>query len=296
MILGSHVSYSKEDLLGCVKETLFYKGNTFMFYTGAPQNTIRRNINEELTKEAHVLMDKHNIDKNNVVIHAPYIINLASPVKDRWEFSISFLKDEIKRVKQLGFNKMVIHPGNAVGITKEEGLNNIIEALKQIVNDDVEILLETMSGKGTECGINLEELKYLITPFKNLNIGICLDTCHLHDSGVDITKFDEYLDLFDHEIGIEKIKCVHVNDSKNELGARKDRHDNFGFGYIGFDTLISVIYNKRLINVPKILETPHFKDDKKSYPPYKLEIEMIKNKKFNKNLEKDTKDIYKSLK
>jgi deoxyribonuclease-4 len=296
MILGAHVSYSKEGLLGCVKDTLFYGGNTFMFYTGAPQNTIRKPIDLDLTKKAHDLMKENEIDPNHIVVHAPYIINLASANKANWNFSISFLKEEINRVKELGIKKLVLHPGNAVGIPKEEGLINIVEALKQLVNDDVEILLETMAGKGTECGNTLEELNFLIEPFKDKFMGICIDTCHLHDSGVDISKFDKYLDDFDKLIGLDKLKCIHVNDSKNPLGFKKDRHENFGFGKIGFEALINVIYNKRVEGVPKILETPHYKVENNSYPPYKEEMKMIKSKTFNPNLEKDTIKLYNSLK
>ena len=293
MIIGAHVSYSKNGLLGCVEEAIFYEGNAFMFYTGAPQNTIRKPIDKELTKKGHDLMKEHNISVNNVVSHAPYIVNLASPKKYNWEFSIEFLKQEIERLKELGIKMLVIHPGNAVGIPKEEGLNNIIKALPHLINDDVTILLESMAGKGTECGNSLEELAYLIKPFKDKNIGVCLDTCHMHDAGYDISKFDDYLDDFDKQIGLDKLKCVHVNDSKNERGAKKDRHENFGFGTIGFDVLIDVCYNTRLKDIPKILETPHFKYEKVTLPPYKEEIKMIKAKKFNKNLEEDTIKLYK---
>ncbi len=295
MIIGAHVSYSKNGLLGCVKDTLFYEANAFMFYTGAPQNTIRKPIDKELTIKAHELMKENNISINNIVVHAPYIINLASPKISNWEFSISFLKQEINRLRELGMKMLVLHPGNAVGIEKKEGLDNIIRALPELINDDVMILLESMAGKGTECGNSLEELAYLIEPFKDQNIGVCLDTCHLHDAGYDISKFDEYLDKFDKLIGLDKLKCIHVNDSKNDRGAKKDRHENFGFGTIGFDTLINVCYNERLKNIPKILETPHFKDEKTTYPPYKEEIKMIKEKKFNKNLEEDTIKLYKNL-
>lgn len=293
MIIGAHVSFSKNGLLGCVEDTLFYEGNAFMFYTGAPQNTVRKPIDKELTKKGHELMKENNILVDNIVVHAPYIVNLASPKQHNWEFSIQFLKQEIERLRELGMKMLVLHPGNAVGIPKEKGLNNIIKALKELINDDVTILLESMAGKGTECGNTLEELAYLIEPYKNENIGICLDTCHLHDAGYDISKFDEYLDEFDKQIGLDKLKCIHVNDSKNERGAKKDRHENFGFGTIGFDTLIDVCYNKRLEHIPKILETPHFKYEKTSFPPYKEEIKMIKSKKFNKNLEEDTIKLYK---
>lgn len=282
--IGSHVSYSKNGLIGCINETVGYNGNAFMFYTGAPQNTIRKDIDVSNLKVAKKALIENNIDIDSVIVHAPYIVNLATSKEESRAFSIEFLKKEINRCKLLNVKYMVLHPGNAVGIEKKEGLDNLVLCLKDLVNEDVCIIIETMAGKGTEICSNIEELKYIINSFKNQNIGVTLDTCHLHDSGVDISKFDEYLDLFDKEIGIDKIKCIHINDSKNVLGAKKDRHENIGFGQIGFEALISVIYNQRLEYVPKILETPYIKDGKKSYAPYKEEIDMIKTKTFNPSL------------
>ncbi len=282
--IGSHVSFSKGGLLGCVKEIMNFGGNTFMFYTGAPQNTVRKEIDKSKVIEAHQMMKDNNINPDDVICHAPYIINLATSKKEQWEFSINFLKQEINRCEILGIKKIVIHPGNAVGITRSEGLLNIINALKQLVNENVLLLIETMAGKGTELCSTLEELQYVIESVDSSYLGVCLDTCHLNDSGVDINKFDAYLNEFDKQIGIHKIKCIHINDSKNEIGMKKDRHENFGFGKIGFDNLINVVYNDLLKDVPKILETPFIPDDKNSYPPYKEEIKMIKNKLFNDNL------------
>ena len=284
LIIGSHVNYGLEQLLGCVKQTIKYGANTFMFYTGAPQNTYRSKIDDKLLNEAKELMLKNNIDINNVICHAPYIINLANKEKeDAWNFSISFLRQEIKRLEQIGVKYIVVHPGNSLKIERNTALKNISEAINFVLKDvdDVIILLETMAGKGTECGINIDELKTILDNIDNKNnIGICLDTCHLNDSGIDIAKFADYLNNFDKIIGIDKIKCVHVNDSKNEINSHKDRHENIGYGTIGFDNLLNVIYNEKLKNVPKILETPWIND----YAPYKEEIEMIKTKTFNPNL------------
>lgn len=282
--LGSHVSFSKGGLIGCIEETLGYGGNAFMFYTGAPQNTIRKSIDLENVKKAFDLLKEHNIDINSVIVHAPYIVNLATDKKENRDFGIDFIKKEISRCKELGVKFLVLHPGNAVGIESSVGLDNLVDSLKQISDDEVCIIIETMAGKGTEICRDINELKYVLDRVSDLNIGVTLDTCHLNDSGVDISKFDEYLDLFDELIGIDKIGCVHVNDSKNELGMKKDRHENLGFGTIGFDNLLNVIYNERLKNIPKILETPYIKDGKKSYAPYKYEIDMVKNKEFNQNL------------
>ncbi len=292
MIIGSHVNFGSEQLLGSAKQAVSFGANTFMFYTGAPQNTIRKDIKDDLTDEAIKYMKENNIDINNVICHAPYIINLANKEKeDSWNFSISFLKNEINRITKMGINYIVVHPGNALKIDRMEALNNIAEAINNIITTETMpmILLETMAGKGTECGINIYEINEILNKV-NLKekVGVCLDTCHLNDSGIDISKFDEYLNEFDEKIGIEKIKCVHVNDSKNEIGTHKDRHANLGYGTIGFENLINVIYNARLKNVPKILETPWIGE----YPPYKIEIDMIKSKKFNPNLEEEVNKLY----
>lgn len=283
MIIGSHVSF-KNGLLGCVKETMLYNANTFMFYTGAPQNSIRKPLDIDNINEAKDLMNKNNIDIDNVICHAPYIINLATFKDEQREFGINFFKEEINRCKQMGVKKIVFHPGNAVGIPRSEGLLNVITSLKELVSDDFYLLIETMAGKGTELCTDIDELKYVINQVNHPNLSVCLDTCHLNDSGVDIANIDEYLDSFDKNIGLDKIKCVHVNDSKNVLSSKKDRHENIGFGTIGFDSLLSVVYNGKLKNVPKILETPYYEKDGKSLPPYKLEIDMIKSKVFNEDL------------
>lgn len=292
MILGSHVNFNNQQLLGCVKQAIDYDANTFMFYTGAPQNTIRKSLDNNLTSEAKKLMMENNIDINNIICHAPYIINLANNLDEsKWQFSISFLKQELDRCHTLGIKYIVVHPGSSVGIEKTQALQNITDALNFIINEDSPmILLETMAGKGTECGSNIEELKYILDNVKSKNIGICLDTCHLNDSGIDISKFDEYLEDFDKVIGLKNIHCVHINDSKNELNSHKDRHENIGLGTIGFDNLLNVLYNDKLKDVPKILETPYID---KLYPPYKFEIEQIKNKKFNENLINDIVEFYK---
>ena len=284
LLLGSHVSFSKNDqLLGSLKEALGYGANTFMFYTGAPQNTRRYAIEDGLTLEAMQIMKDEGIDYSKVVVHAPYIVNLANDGEpEKYQFSVNFLQEEIERCKLLGITKLVLHPGSHVGLGMERAISNIANAINMISNDSVVILLETMAGKGTEVGSKLEEIKQIIDLVEDKDhIGVCLDTCHLSDAGYDISNFDKFLDMFDEIIGLDKVGCVHINDSKNENGAHKDRHENFGFGHIGFDNLIKIIYNERLENVPKILETPYVDRD---YAPYKYEIEMIKNRKFDEEL------------
>lgn len=300
MILGSHVHFSKDQILGSTKEAIEYGANAFMLYTGAPQNTRRNEINLEYLEEAKKLMDENNIKIENVICHAPYIINLANKEKvDFWNFSISFLKQEMKRCEQLGIKYIVLHPGSSVNLGKEEGINNIIEALNYIGLDNSKcmLLIETMAGKGSECGSTLEDVKTILDGVNSKNIGVCIDTCHLNDAGYDMALFDVFLEQFNKIIGIDKIKCVHVNDSKNILSSHKDRHENFGLGTIGFDSLMKIIHNEKLKDVPKILETPYVSkndnDKERAYPPYKFEIDMIKKGIFNSNLIEDIRNYYK---
>ncbi len=299
LIIGAHVSFKNDkQLLGCVQEALSYKANTFMFYTGAPQNTNRLGIKDELTLEAYKLMKENNIDLNNVIVHAPYIVNLAN--SKNFDFSVSFLTSEVERCSLLGINKMVLHPGSAVEGNRDIAITNIIKGLNLILDNDydVTICLETMAGKGNEIGKTFEEINRIIegVKFKD-KIGVCLDTCHINDAGYDISDFDKVLDEFDNIIGLDKLKCIHVNDSKNDIASHKDRHENIGYGYLGFDNLINIIYNKKIENIPKILETPYVTktDDSKErvYPPYLFEIEMIRTKKFNENLITDIRNYYK---
>ena len=290
LIIGSHVGFSsKNQLVGSVMEALSYGANTFMFYTGAPQNTLRNPIKDEYTYEAYKLMKENNIDLSNVVIHAPYIVNLGN--LEKFDFSVNFLKGELDRASTLGIKNVVLHPGAYVSYNLEESIKSIIDGLNLILDNklDVTICLETMAGKGTEIGTSISELKKIIdgVKFKD-KIGVCLDTCHLNDSGVDLTKFNEYIEEFDKEIGINYIKVIHINDSKNIIGSHKDRHENIGLGRIGFDTLIKIIYDERFKSIPKILETPYVTENDESkekiYPPYKYEIDMIRNKEFDNKL------------
>lgn len=285
LIIGSHVGFKKDSqLLGSLKEALSYGANTFMFYTGAPQNTSRYPIQDGLTLEAMTLMKEKDFDYSKVVVHAPYIINLANDKDpDKFMFSVRFLQEELERCELLGIRAMVLHPGSHVGLGVDMAISNIAKGLNMILGThDVTVLLETMAGKGTEVGSSLEEIKRIIDLVDDkTHIGVCLDTCHLNDAGYDMSQFDEFLDQFDSLIGVDKIGCIHVNDSKNPIGAHKDRHENIGFGTIGFDSLLDVIYNKRVEDVPKILETPYVD---RTYPPYKYEIEMIRKKEFDSHL------------
>lgn len=278
MVIGSHVSYSKKSgLYGCALEEISYGGNAFMFYTGAPQNTIRSSIDLDLVNSGKELILKN---KMSVIIHAPYIINLANDRDlNKYRFSIDFLRSEIHRCEVFGVDKLVLHPGSHVGLGIDRGIDNIINALNVILKDsNTFICLETMAGKGSEIGSNFYELKRIIDGVKYKDkILICLDTCHMWDSGIDVRDFDLVLDSFDSIIGIDKIGCIHFNDSLNDLGSHKDRHANIGYGLIGFDNLMNIIYNKRVSNIPFILETPYID----GHAPYGYEIGMILDRKFS---------------
>jgi len=288
--IGSHVSMKGSQMYeGSVEEALNFNANSFMIYTGAPQNTRRKKIEELKIDEAVELMEQNNLSFDNVVVHAPYIMNLANPDSKKREFATEFLTKEIERTDSMHAKQIVLHPGSAVGKDRiqaikwiAEGLNIVIENTK---DSKVKIALETMAGKGNEVGKTFDELAEIISLVNDKSrISVCFDTCHVHDSGYDIVNdLEGVLKEFDEKVGLDKISVVHVNDSKNERGASKDRHENIGFGYIGFDALIKVIYNEKFENIPKILETPFVEGN----PPYKHEIEMIRAKSFNPNLIED---------
>lgn len=280
--IGSHVSMNgTEMMLGSVKEALSYNANTFMFYTGAPQNTARKSVDQLRIEEAKKLMLDNHISIDDIVVHAPYIINLGNTIKpETFKLATDFLAQEIERCEAIGVKRLVLHPGAHVKAGEEAGLDQIVNGLNKVLKEDqtVHIALETMSGKGSELGIDFDQLKYIIDHVEyNHLLGVCLDTCHLHDAGYDLTEFDAILDELDQKIGLDRILVVHVNDSKNERGASKDRHENIGYGYIGFETLNTIVHHPKLEEVPKILETPYIEKN----PPYKEEIEMFRSKKFN---------------
>lgn len=288
MLLGSHVSMSgKEMLLASSKEAASYGANTFMIYTGAPQNTRRKPI-EDLNIEAGLQHMKEN-GISNIVVHAPYIINLGNTTKpETFALGVDFLQKEVERTAAIGATQIVLHPGAHVGAGADAGIQKIIEGLNEVLSSDypVQIALETMAGKGSECGKTFEELAQIFDGVKNNDrLSVCMDTCHIHDGGYDVVNdFDGVLNHFDQLIGIDRIKVLHINDSKNICGAAKDRHENIGFGEIGFEALQYVVHHPQLINIPKILETPFVGVDAKSKKaPYKMEIEMLRSKVFDPN-------------
>ncbi len=294
LIIGSHVSLGgKEQFLGSVKEAIAYEANALMVYTGAPQNTKRTALELMRIDEAKALMKEHAIQPNHVIVHAPYIVNLANPDPEKQQFAIDFLTEEVRRSEALGSHVLVLHPGAHMGDGPEMGIERIARGVNRIIENTfdspVVIALEGMAGKGTEVGRNFHELKAIIDKISDQSrIGVCFDTCHTHDAGYDVlNNFDYVLEEFDRVIGLNYLKVVHVNDSKNDLGAHKDRHANLGFGFIGFDRLNSIVHHDKLKLIPKILETPYVEDlnnPELSYPPYYFEISMLKNQTFNPNL------------
>lgn len=294
LLLGSHVSMKAPNMvLGSAKEATSYNANTFMIYTGAPQNTRRRAIEELKIAEAHGYMNENNIDVNDIVIHAPYIVNLGNTFKpDNFEFAIEFMKEEIRRADAIGATQMTMHPGAHVGAGPEAGIEKIAEGLNRVLHADqnVQIALETMAGKGTEIGRSFEEIAQIIERVDlDDKLSVTLDTCHTHDAGYPIKDdFDWVLDEFDRIVGLDRLKVIHVNDSKNPQGASKDRHANIGYGEIGFEALNHVVHHPKLAHLPKILETPFVGEDKKNKKaPYAHEIYMLKQKMFNEDLLED---------
>lgn len=291
MLLGSHVSMSgKEMLLGSSKEALSYGANTFMIYTGAPQNTRRKSIADLNIMNGLLHMKEHGM--TNIVVHAPYIINIANTEKpETFRLGVDFLQTEIERTAALEATQIVLHPGAHVGAGADAGIAKIIEGLNEVLSQDypVQIALETMAGKGTECGRSFEELAKIIDGVThNERLSVCFDTCHTHDAGYNIVEdFDGVLNEFDKLIGVDRIKVLHINDSKNVRGAGKDRHENIGFGHIGFDALKYIVHHPQLMEIPKILETPFValnSDAKSKSAPYKHEIEMLRNGEFKPEL------------
>ncbi|MEE0830918.1 MAG: deoxyribonuclease IV [Longicatena sp.] len=285
MKIGSHVSMSAPLYLeGSIKEALSYNANAFMLYTGAPQNTRRKPMNELRIEEMKQVMKEHNIPLENIIIHAPYIINLANALKpETFELGVSFLQQEIERTKQIGAKIIVLHPGSHVKAGEQVGLDKIVEGLDLAMEhvDDLYIALETMAGKGSELGYNFQQLAYIKSKCKyGSQIKVCMDTCHIHDAGYDIHNFDNVLAEFDEVIGLEHLVCLHINDSKNVQGARKDRHSNIGFGEIGYDALKTIVHHPKLMHVVKILETPYVNGN----APYFNEIAMLKEGTFNPNV------------
>lgn len=288
MLIGSHVSMkAPQMLLGAAKEAASYDANTFMIYTGAPQNTRRKDLSEMKIEQGLAFINEHAMSQ--IVVHAPYIVNLGNTVKPQnFSFGVEFLRQEVTRAQALGATQITLHPGAHVGAGEHAALTQIIAGLNEVITADQipQIAIETMAGKGTEVGINFEQLATIIDGVThNEKLSVTFDTCHTNDAGYDVKyDFDGVLNEFDHVIGVNRLKVLHLNDSKNKRGSHKDRHANLGMGTIGFESLNYIAHHSQLTQVPKILETPYVPvDEKHKVPPYGAEIKMIKAGQFDPN-------------
>ena len=293
--IGSHVSNNGlKMMIGSVEETIENNANCMMLYLGAPQNTFRKPVKDQNAKEALALAKEHGISRDDIIVHAPYIVNLANPDYEKRQYAISFLTKELEMVAECGLKYMVLHPGAHMKEGSSQGVRYIAEGINEILSSpktlDTVILLETMAGKGTEVGRTFEEIKGIIDlVYDKSRVMVCLDTCHINDAGYDLVdNYDDVFKSFDEIIGLDKIKAIHLNDSKNPLDSHKDRHENIGFGEIGFTALHKVLIDPRFKNVPKILETPYIEKSKLvSLSPYKKEIEMLRSGVFNPLLKEE---------
>ena len=282
--IGSHVGMSgKEMFLGSVKEAVSYGANVLMLYTGAPQNTRRKDVEELNIEAGWDFARQHGMEE--VVVHAPYIINLANTVKpETFSLAVEFLAKELKRTEAMKSKVLVLHPGSHVDAGTEVGIAKTIEGLNRVLDEDetdVLIALETMAGKGSEIGRTFEELAMMMEGVhKKDRLRVCFDTCHVSDAGYDFAQdYEGVFATFDRIIGLDKIAVFHVNDSLNPCGAHKDRHANIGKGYLGYEVLHRLVHDARFAQIPKILETPWLcaeGETKKTIPPYREEIAWLK--------------------
>ncbi len=285
MKLGSHVSMSN-GVLGAVEEALSYGATALMLYTGAPQNTRRKDMSELKVEEGVALLEANGLSPLDIVVHAPYIVNLGSIEDEKYSFAIDFISLEVKRTAYIGAKYLVLHPGAFTKGTLEGSIERIGKGLNQIIENTrdtgVVICLETMAGKGSEVGRNFGELADIIKIVEDKSrVGVCMDTCHIHDSGYDIHNFDEVLDEFNNLVGIDNLHVLHINGSLNDKGAKKDRHANLGAtdtnprgeDKIGLEAICKVCHNPRLQDKIFVLETPWLNDTENLY---KEEIALIR--------------------
>jgi deoxyribonuclease-4 len=258
MKIGANVSIAKTGLLSAVNESISYNADTYMIYTRSNRGGKARPIENFNREEAYELMREHNLA--DPVVHAPYLINLASAVEDTWNYGVELLREDIKRTSYLGIRYIVFHPGSHVGQGAEYGIKRIAEGLNSILTgeEDVFVCLETMAGDGSKIGNSFEEIAEIISLVKHQDrLGVCADTCHFYSYGYDIVNdFDGVMQQFDDVIGLDRLKVFHINDSKTPFGSRKDRHENIGLGSIGADAMMRIVHHDLLKDMPLILETP----------------------------------------
>ncbi|UUD35551.1 deoxyribonuclease IV [Mycoplasmopsis caviae] len=273
--LGSHISFKSPNyLVGSIEESLKNKANCTMIFLGAPQNTKR--VEPSLYKLDEYKQKYENLIKpQDIIIHAPYIINPTSKDKSKSSFAIDFLIKEIERMNYIGAKYLVLHPGSYTKYQLQESLEQLVSSLSEVLakTKDVIICIETMSGKGSEVGINFNQLAYLIGKLANDRIKICLDTCHLWDAGYNIKNYEEFkAELIKYDL-LRHVSVIHLNDSKNDLNSHKDRHENIDKGFIGIETLAKFVHDPDFDNIPIILETPI----PEKGPIYDQEIALLLN-------------------
>lgn len=270
--IGCHLSISK-GFYFAGKQAAEIGANTFQYFTRNPRGGGRRELDREDTKKLHDLVSEYKFAP--LFAHAPYTMNLCSDKEEIRTFAKNVLKEDIERLKYLPKSYYIFHPGSHVGQGADRGIDYIVKALNEVIDEDndITILLEGMSGKGSEVGKTFQELKAVIDGVKyNKRLGICLDTCHLHSAGYDIVNnLDKVLDEIDEIIGFERVLGVHLNDNKNSLASFKDRHEVIGKGTIGLENIIKFINHPRIKNLTFNLETPNELDG------YKREIELLRN-------------------
>jgi deoxyribonuclease IV len=282
LFLGSHLSLKAPSFyLGTAQTALAYGETAFMFYTSSPQSFHRLPLETLKIAEGRSFLKEHHFDESKIVVHAPYLLNLGNPGKEEnYHDSIALLKEEVQRTAAFGASLLVLHPGCAVSCSPEEGLLAVAKGLDEVFSSDgtrVTVCLETMAGKGSELGRNFAELATIIrlSSFPD-RLGVCLDTCHINDAGMDEKDVGALLKDFDAQLGLSRLKVIHLNDSKNPMGSHKDRHENLGYGTLGFSVLSSWAWDPRLVAVPKILETP----SDGIHEPYEKEIKMLRDNQF----------------
>ncbi|RXZ84740.1 deoxyribonuclease IV [Paenibacillaceae bacterium] len=279
--IGSHVSFSDKGLLSANQEAVSYGSSSFMIYTGAPQNTRRKPVEDLYIEEGKAAMAASGI--HEIVVHAPYIVNLGSYKENTFELAVQFLQEEIRRTHVIGVRNIVLHPGAYTDKDAEYGIERIAEGLNQVLEGtketDVNIALETMAGKGTEIGRNFDEIAKIIDKVQNNErLTVCMDTCHMHDAGYDLAgDLDGVLHSFDQTVGLDRVAVVHINDTKNPRGAGKDRHAPIGAGWLGHEAISRIVHHELLAGRPFILETPWIgKESKTQRPMYEAEIALLR--------------------
>ena len=269
--IGCHLSISKGyENMG--NEALKINANTFQFFTRNPRGGKIKDLNENDINKLLSLMQENKFAK--ILAHAPYTMNLCSDKEDIRDFAKNMMKEDLERMEYLPGNMYNFHPGSHVGQGTEKGIEYIVKALNEVLteNQTTTVLLETMAGKGTEIGRSFEELKMIIDKvYLKDKLGVCLDTCHINDAGYDVSNIDKVLEEFDKVIGLDYLKAIHLNDSMNEKGSHKDRHQKIGEGTIGIKNIEKIINNSILKRIPFYLETPNELDG------YAKEIKLLRD-------------------